>query len=127
MYHISLSGERQPELKYLIIKPALYSREAAVLFDERLVHAQMAGEDTIIVSAGFCSLSYDDRSDMALIVEVWGKSESLNVKYRDVDKNLIYQSIIPGAYDYFMEPDDPMFNQINDMIQKQIKENDETF
>ena len=113
-------------LKYVIIKPLL-GREAAILFDERLVHSQTVSEDIVVVSAGFCSLKYDDRSDNALIIEVWGESTSTGLKSREIDKNLIYQSIIPGPYDYFMEPDDPLFDKIDNMIKKARRKEDETF
>lgn len=104
-------------LKYIIVQIGI-GRERAIVFDEKIPHSMCFDEKKRIVSAGFCSLKFDERFENGLIVEVWGESTSLGIKSRELDKNLIYQSLIPGAYDYteFLDPDDPMVQEIKELI-----------
>ena len=105
-------------LKYIIVNDA-GSREAAILFDERVVHLHTYIDRSKIVSGGFCSLAFDDRSDNGLIVEVWGESTSLKIKCREIDASIIYMSTIAGLYDYHINPDDPMADHIQELIDQQ--------
>lgn len=106
-------------LKYIIVKADM-GREAAIVFDERVVHICTYVEQDKIVSAGFCRLIFDERFDKGLIIEVWGESTSLKLKSRELDKNLIYQSMIAGIYDYHMEPDDPLADHIQELIDAEV-------
>ena len=103
-------------LKYVIIKDKS-SREKAILFDSAIVHADVFNKSNII-SAGFCKLIFDDRSDNTLIVEVDGESISLNIKSRSIDRDIIYKSLIAGPWDYNLFPEDPLYNEIDELMKK---------
>jgi len=100
-------------LKYVIVK--CEGREKAILFDEHISHCDVYAKSKI-VSAGFCKFKLNKATN-CLIIEVWGDSESLKIKGRkQLDQNLIFQTLQPGLWDYFMDPDDPLWDKIQDLI-----------
>jgi len=108
------------ELKYVIVKVD-FGREKAILFDKELVHVNMYNDISQIVSAGFCQLKFDDRADNGLIIEAYGESTSLKLKSREIDPSIIYMSLLPGLWDYHIEPDDPIANHIQELIDNEAK------
>ena len=108
-------------LKYVIVKCDT-GREKAIVFDEQITHFCIYNDKTKIISAGFCLLACDDRFEKGLIVETWGESRSLKLKSRELlDRNLIYQSMIIGPWDYFLNPDDPLWDEVQTMIDRTTK------
>ena len=116
------------QLKYIIINDV--DTERAILFDANIIHADVYDKSKI-VSAGFCILRYDDRFGNGLIIEVGGDSSSLQIRSRPEDRNIIYQSMMAGAWDYHIKPDDPAYTAINKMIKQKearedLKENEQS-
>ena len=106
---------KSKELKYVVVALNV-DREAALLFDPRIVHADVYDKSKI-KSAGFCRLTFDDRSTGGLIIDVYGRSDSLKIESRPLlDKNLIYQSLMVGPWDYFLNPDEPLYDVIDKVI-----------
>lgn len=75
-------------MKYIIVRPKnVEGFESAIVFDEGLVHRNVArgiGISHFVVSAGFC---YRDKSTGQLTVT--GESESLKMKSRPEDLRII--------------------------------------
>jgi hypothetical protein len=114
---------KSKELKYIIVAES-DNHEYATLFDKTLVHSLMAPSMYRVVSAGFCQMRFDDRSENALIVDAYGGSTSLKLKSRECDKDIIYKSMIVGLWDYYIEPDDPGAPRLQKMIDKANSKDD---
>lgn len=106
-------------IKYVIIKDKS-SREKAILFDPDIIHATVFNRSNI-VSAGFCRLTFDDRSINSLIVETDGESESLKIKSRLVDRDIIYKTLIPGPWDYGLTQEDSIYDEIDKLMKEKQK------
>lgn len=70
-------------MKYIIIKDR-DDRETAIIFPSHIIHKDVArihqATDVRVISAGFCFLNP---------VEVWGESETLQMKHRPEDAQII--------------------------------------
>ena len=73
-------------VKYIVVKAA-GGMECAVLFDELLTHAEVAGVGRKVVSAGFCDAAG----------RVFGKSGSLRKRCRKKDGELVRHAVERGA------------------------------
>ena len=103
---------RTKTLKYIIVKNKFH--ELAILFDIRLVHSSVYNNKDEIVSAGFCYLKYDN----AFIIETYGKSESLGIESHIDDRDIIYRTMIAGAWDYGVYPGEPLYEKIQELIKE---------
>lgn len=76
------------EMKYQVVRNTS-GGQSAILFDKQIVHKSVRyidGRNWEILGAGFCSVKVIDGK---LHVEVWGKSETLEVASRKEDAAVI--------------------------------------
>jgi hypothetical protein len=71
-------------MKYIIIK-TVFNQPAAILFNESLTHADVAGGQKVL-GAGFCRLTENE-------ISVYGSSVSLGIDSRLSDKDHIRLAI----------------------------------
>jgi len=71
-------------MKYIIVRDR-EEQEAAIIFPDRIIHREVArihrASGTRVVSAGFCVIGE--------VVRAWGESESLNMKSRPQDTEIL--------------------------------------
>ena len=107
------------QFKYIIVSNG--DAEIAILFNPFIVHSCIKVEKFKIVSAGFCKFIFDDRFEKGLIVEANGESVSLKIKSREIDRDIIYKTAIPGPWDYHMSSDDPLYSKLDNRIKEKLK------
>ena len=112
---------RTKQFKYIIVSNG--DAEVAILFNPFLVHSFIKVEKFKIVSAGFCKLiSYYNKELQgdSLAIEANGESISLKLKSRSIDKDIIYKTCIAGPWDYGINSEDPLYNELAVSIEKKV-------
>jgi len=109
---------RTKQFKYIIVSNG--DVEKAILFDPFIVHSFITVKKFKIISAGFCTIYFDERSVNGLIVQANGESISLKLKSREIDRDIIYKSLMAGPWDYGIQPGDLMHNELEDSIKKKV-------
>ena len=90
--------------KYIVIKynlPYGGTKEKALVFDEDMLHAHVAGlfPEDVVVSAGFCSVDGEE-------AQVWGRSDSTGLSSRPEDAKLVGRATAQSScVDYFYAGD----------------------
>lgn len=82
-------------LKYVVVQ--VEGKERAIIFPMEVVHSLVFDKEKV-VSAGFVILYSPEPGK--LVLHVWGKSSSLEMESRPTDKEILYQSIMSGPWDY---------------------------
>lgn len=82
------------DAKYVIVNGGLFGNETAIVFDKIISHEFFEGR---AISAGF--VGFGKTKDGKIEVCAYGKSDSLNVKSREEDSDLICKALNNSYFD----------------------------